>query len=270
MALDKLQAVNLAVRRVGFAEIGDAALLRTIPVEAPVSIEVCGVAYTVVMATPSDLRDYALGFALSDGLVDRADQIESIDIQRVDGGWAIRLSLPAERAERVFRRARRREAEGSCGLCGVGKVEQLLRSLPPVKAQISTDRLAIMRALAGFRDHQPLGHATGGSHAAAFCSPAGAILRVREDVDRHNALDKLIGALASDAIDPATGFYLLSARCSYELVEKAVRSGCSMLVTISAPTSLAVERAMRAGLTLVAIARTDSALIITDEQGSVE
>lgn len=263
MALDKLQAVNLAVRRVGFAEIGDAALLRTIPVEAPVSIEVCGVAYTVVMATPSDLRDYALGFALSDGLVDRADQIESIDIQRVDGGWAIRLSLPAERAERVFRRARRREAEGSCGLCGVGKVEQLLRSLPPVKAQISTDRLAIMRALAGFRDHQPLGHATGGSHAAAFCSPAGAILRVREDVDRHNAL-------ASDAIDPATGFYLLSARCSYELVEKAVRSGCSMLVTISAPTSLAVERAMRAGLTLVAIARTDSALIITDEQGSVE
>ena len=138
-----------------------------------------------------------------------------------------------------------------------------------VTATIKTSRNAIARALAGLYNHQPLNLATGAAHAAAFCDADGNILHVREDVGRHNALDKLIGAMGRNGTGMADGFILLSARCSFELVEKSVRSGAPMLVTISAPTSLAVERAKAAGLTLLALARADSALVINDPHGSI-
>jgi len=268
--LPGLQAVDLAVRRLGLGEPGDGAMLRSIPLETPVSIEVCGVGYAVMMATPADLYDYALGFALSEGLIEWGDQVPSIDIHDVGGGMVARLTLPVERTEQAFKRARLRVTESSCGLCGMENIEQVLRPLPPVTARIAVNRAAIARALAALPDHQPLGRATGAVHAAAFCTPAGDILRAREDVGRHNALDKLIGALATDGLDPGAGFFLLTARCSYELVEKTVRAGCPMLVTISAPTSLAVERANAAGLTLVTLARADSALIVNDARGNIE
>lgn len=264
-----LQTVDVAVRRLGLDGSDDAALIRSVPVEAPVSVEVCGIGYAVMMATPSDLEDYAIGFALSEGLVDSPDQVNGVDVHPVEGGWALRIWLPRERAEIAFERARKRVSESSCGLCGIENIEQVLRPLPPVTARIATDRTAIAAALASLRERQPLGRATGAVHAAAFCTPAGAIVQVREDVGRHNALDKLIGALARDRVDPAGGFILLSARCSYELVEKTVRAGCPMLVTISAPTSLAAERAVQAGLTLVTLARADSALIVSDPHGSI-
>lgn len=261
--------IDLPVQRLGLADPGDAALIRSIAVEAPVSIEVGGIGYAVMMATPADLEDYALGFALSEGLVQTPDQIDRIDIHPVEGGWALRLWVPPERKAIAIERARQRVSESSCGLCGIENIEQVLRPLPSLTARIATDRAAIAAALAALVDHQPLGRATGAVHAAAFCSPAGKILCVREDVGRHNSLDKLIGALARAGIDPATGFVLLSARCSYELVEKTVRAGCPMLVTISAPTSLAAERAAQAGLTLVALARTDAALVICDAKGMI-
>jgi FdhD protein len=148
-------------------------------------------------------------------------------------------------------------------------IEQVLRPLPQITSRITTSRTAIARALSALREWQPLGRATGAVHAAAFCDPSGRILCVREDVGRHNALDKLVGALARMGMNPATGFFLLSARCSYELVEKTVRAGCPMLVTISAPTSLAVERSKAAGLTLVTLARADSALVVSDAQAMI-
>lgn len=258
-------SIALAVRRIGLGEPGDAALTRAVPIEAPVSIEVCGIGYAVMMATPIDLEDYGLGFAMSEGLVDGPDQVRGIDAQAIEGGWALRIWLPPERAARALERARNRVSESSCGLCGIENIEQVLRPLPAVTARIAVDRAGLAAALASLGDHQPLGRATGAVHAAAFCSPDGAIRLAREDVGRHNALDKLIGALARAGIDPASGFILLSARCSYELVEKTVRAGCPMLVTISAPTSLAAERAAAAGLTLVALARPDSALVISGE-----
>ncbi len=261
--------IDLPVRRLGLAEPGDAALTRSIPIEAPVSIEVGGIGYAVMMATPSDLEDYALGFALSEGLVETPDQVRRVDAHAIEGGWALRIWLPPERNDVALERARKRVSESSCGLCGIENIEQVLRPLPPLTARIATDRSAIAAALASLHDHQPLGRATGAVHAAAFCSPAGDILCAREDVGRHNALDKLIGALARARIDPATGFILLSARCSYELVDKTVRAGCPMLVTISAPTSLAAERAAQAGLTLVALARPDAALIVSDPHGMI-
>ncbi|MGV1683587.1 formate dehydrogenase accessory sulfurtransferase FdhD [Sphingopyxis sp. NJF-3] len=263
--ISERDSIALAVRRIGLGEPGDAALTRAVPIEAPVSIEVCGIGYAVMMATPTDLEDYALGFAMSEGLVDGPDQIRGIDTQPIEGGWALRIWLPPERSERALERARKRVSESSCGLCGIENIEEVLRPLPAVTASIGVDRAGLAAALASLGDHQPLGRATGAVHAAAFCAPDGAIRLAREDVGRHNALDKLIGALARARIDPASGFILLSARCSYELVEKTVRAGCPMLVTISAPTSLAAERAAAAGLTLVALARPDSALVVSGQ-----
>lgn len=251
------------VRRIGLAERGDSELARALAIEAPVSVEVSGIGYAVMMATPADLDDFALGFALAEGLVETPAQLTKIGVHPIEGGWALRLWLAPDRAHLALERARRRVSESSCGLCGIENIEAVLRPLPSVIAHIDVDRSAIARALAALADHQPLGRATGAVHAAAFCTPAGEILCAREDVGRHNALDKLVGALARAAIDPAGGFILLSARCSYELVEKTVRAGCPMLVTISAPTSLAAERAAAAGLTLVALARADSALLIS-------
>lgn len=263
------ETIDLPVRRLGLAEEGDAALIRSIAIEAPVSVEVGGIGYAVMMATPADLEDYAVGFALNEGLVETAGQIGRVDAHAIEGGWALRIWLPPERNRIAIDRARKRVSESSCGLCGIENIEEVLRPLPAVTARIATDREAIAAALAALPDHQPLGRATGAVHAAAFCSPAGDIRLVREDVGRHNALDKLVGAMARADIDPATGFILLSARCSYELVEKTVRAGCPMLVTISAPTSLAAERAAAAGLTLVALARPDAALIVGDPHGMI-
>lgn len=269
MTLPLSSTRDFAVRRLGLADPGDRDLSRTIPVEAPISIEYNGIGYAVMMATPAELQAYAVGFTLSEALVDRAEEIEGIDVHNIDGGWIVRVSLPSARMEAVVERARTRVSESSCGLCGIENIEQILRPLPVIDTRISTTRAAIARALAALRDHQPLGQATGAVHAAAFCTTDGDILSAHEDVGRHNALDKLIGTLALRGMDIRTGFILLSARCSYELVEKTVRAGCPMLVTISAPTSLAVERAVASGLTLVSLARTDSALVINDPRGSI-
>jgi len=179
------------------------------------------------------------------------------------------MTLPRQRAAIALDRARRRVSESSCGLCGMENIEQILRPLPPLTTRIATNSAAVVRALSSLQEHQPLSRVTGAVHAAAFCAPDGRICCVREDVGRHNALDKLIGALAVQGITASSGFMLLSARCSYELVEKTVRARCPMLVTISAPTSLAVERAIAADLTLVTLARPDSALIVCDALGNI-
>ncbi|MCC6140907.1 MAG: formate dehydrogenase accessory sulfurtransferase FdhD [Nitrospira sp.] len=261
---------HYAIRQLRFSDAGDEGdTQRAVPIEAPIAIEVCGIKYAVMMATPSDLREYAVGFALSERLVQRADQIRNIDILSANGGWVVQILLPSELTATVCTRARTRVSESSCGLCGLESIEQILRPLPPVTARIQTDRAAIAQALSTLEDHQPLGRATGAVHAAAMCAPDGRILLAREDVGRHNALDKLIGALALKGIDPSSGFFVLSARCSYELVEKTVRAGCPMLVTVSAPTSLAIDRATKAGLTLVALARPDSAMILCDALGNI-
>ena len=260
----QIQAVETALDRLGLGlgQEADARIVRSVPVEAPIAIEVGGIGYAVMMATPADLIDYATGFALSEGLVTDVGDILDIQAHAVEGGFVVRLNLPPEGAQKAVARARTRVTESSCGLCGIDNIAQVLRPLPPVTARINVDRQAISRALEDLSDHQPLSRETGAVHAAAFCRPDGEIVMAREDVGRHNALDKLIGALARQGIQPTGGFFLLSARCSYELVEKTVRAGCPMLVTISAPTTLAAERARQAGLTLVTLARPDAALVL--------
>lgn len=230
-------------------------------IEAPIAIEYNGIGYAVMMATPIDLNDFAIGFSLSERLIEDAGQILSVDAHRAELGWILRIQLPPENAEKVIARARQRVSESSCGLCGMDNLDEVIRPLPSVTAQIDVSNTAIFSALSALREHQPLNKATGSAHAAAFCTSDGSIIMTREDVGRHNALDKLIGALARAEIDPATGFIVLTARCSLELVQKAILANCPMLVTISAATDLAIDTAAKYGLRLISLARPDGALL---------
>lgn len=232
--------------------------------EAPVALEFNGLSYAVMMATPADLPDFALGFALTEGLAAHSRDLTDLAVAEVPAGWIVRAQLAGLGVVQLTDRVRARVAESSCGLCGIENLEAVARPLPPVAPHAAITPTAIFAALAALRDHQPLTRATGGAHAAALCDTGGAIITVREDVGRHNALDKLIGALAGTGRSPADGFILSTARCSYEIVEKAVRAGATALVTISLPTSLAVERARAAGLSLWSLARPDSVLQVVE------
>ena len=243
-----------------FASGSHAEIAREIPVEVPVALEFNGIAYAVMMATPTDLADFVTGFAITEGLVARANEIGDVEIAETDKGWIVRVQLSAQAAAPVMERARRRVSESSCGLCGIENLEQIARPLPRIAEPLAVDPNAIFAALGALGDHQALGRRTAAVHAAAFCDLSGAILAAREDVGRHNALDKLIGALAAAGIPASEGFFLLTARCSYELVEKTVVAGGRALATISAPTTLAIDRAKAAGLALYVLTREDSLL----------
>ncbi|MGE3692564.1 MAG: formate dehydrogenase accessory sulfurtransferase FdhD [Novosphingobium sp.] len=228
--------------------------------EAPVALEFNGLAYAVMMATPADLVDFATGFALSEGLAARASDIADIAVAEVDLGWIVRATVSGLGAEQLGERVRARVAESSCGLCGIENLEAVAKSLPQVTAHAALEPGAIFAALDELKNRQPLGDSTGAAHAAAWANPAGELGWVREDVGRHNAMDKLIGAMARAGQALAPGFVLSTARCSYEIVEKAVRGGATSLVTVSLPTSMAVERARASRLSLWALARDDSVL----------
>lgn len=241
-----------------------AAVSRDLVPEAPVALEFNGLSYAVMMATPADLADFALGFALSEGLAGCAADLTDLAIAEVEHGWIVRATLSGVGVEQLTERVRARVAESSCGLCGIENLEALAKPLPLVAAHAALEPKAIFAALAALEKRQPLQQATGAAHAAAWADSAGAIGLVREDVGRHNALDKLIGAMAKDGQPLVPGFVLSTARCSYEIVEKTVRAGGTTLVTVSLPTTMAVERARTAGLSLWSLARGDSALLVND------
>lgn len=241
-------------------EADAAAIERQIAVERPIAIEFNGIGYAVMMATPADLADFATGFALSERLIDRAAAILDIDVHSTQAGDVVRVTLEPSCTDRLLDRVRHRVSESSCGLCGIENLAQALRPLPRVAAVSTADDAAVFRALAALRARQPLNRATGAVHAAASCSATGEVLLVREDVGRHNAFDKLIGAMARGGIGWDGGFALLSSRCSYELVEKAALADCPLLVTISAATDLAIARAREAGVRLIMLARSDAML----------
>lgn len=260
-------SMTIAVRLVGLAEPGDRLIEREVPVEAPIALEYSGIGYAVMMATPTDIEDFVIGHALAEGLVRNASEVGPVDVSEAKGGWIARAQLSPSATDAIHARARTRVSDSSCGLCGVDSIEAALRPLPTVTSSIRINRAAIAKALDNLPGLQHLNLATGAVHAAAFCKTDGKIVGLREDVGRHNAFDKLIGAMARAQVDMAEGFALLSARSSFELVEKAVRCGVPMLVTVSAPTSLAVDRARASGLTLVALARPDNVIAINDSNG---
>ncbi len=234
---------------------------RALVEEAPIALEINGIGYAVMMATPADLEDYALGFCLSEQLIaSPAEFVSAVAVAVAAGGWMLRVQLAASGAAPLLERARLRLSEGSCGLCGIESLEQVMRPLAPVVATLAVNPAAMFRAVEALDHLQPLGLETRAAHAAALCDAEGNILLVREDVGRHNALDKLLGAAATAGHTVGEHFILLTARCSFELVQKAVIAGCPLLVTISAASTLAVDQARAHGLRLVSLARKDSLL----------
>ena len=232
--------------------------------EAPVSLEYNGLAYAVMMATPADLDDFAAGFAITEGLAADASAITDIAVAEVDGGWLVRTAIVGLGVEQMQSRVRSRAAESSCGLCGIENLAAVMRPLPGVLPHALISHQALFAALGALPALQLLGRQTGAAHAAAWADEDGNIAMLREDVGRHNAMDKLVGGMARAGRGLADGFILSTARCSYEIVEKAVRAGATSLVTISLPTTLAVKRARTAGLSLWCLARDDSVLLVND------
>ncbi len=223
--------------------------------EVPVALEYNGISHAVMLATPADLEAFALGFSLSEGIIDSAADCYGIDVARRENGIAVQVQISGEAFMRVKERRRNLAGRTGCGLCGTESLDQVLRALPPVAGGRTLSAPAIRRALTGLSARQPLNRLTGGTHAAAWCAADGVPLAVFEDVGRHNALDKLIGAMARDGRDFGDGFVLMSSRASVELVQKAATVGIAALVAISAPTALAVRTAQACGMTLVAFAR---------------
>jgi FdhD protein len=243
------------------------ATLRHVAAEVPLSITYNGLAYAVMMVTPDALEDFAMGFTLTQKIAARPADILDAEIITVEHGLLAKVEISAERFGAVTERRRSIVGQTGCGLCGIVELERALLPLDPITQPPEFRPGAIFRALEALAVRQPLHRLTGAMHAAAFFTPDGAVVAVREDAGRHNALDKLVGALARDHRTGEAGFAVLTSRCSYELVEKAVIARIPLLVTISAPTTLAIARAREARLTLVSLARSDSALIFSDPFG---
>lgn len=237
------------------ADEADRAVDDNIAVELPVALTYNRVSHVVMMATPADLEDFAVGFSITEGLVGGPGDILSIRLIPRDGGIELAMTITEAWFDRLATHRRNMAGRTGCGLCGAENIEQALRSPGAVSNVVSVSQAALQRAVSGLEAHQPLQAETGASHGAAWCGLDGAIIQLREDVGRHNALDKLIGSLFRGGFDPAGGFALVSSRASYEMVYKAAAAGIELIMAVSAPTSLAVEFAERSGVSLVGFAR---------------
>jgi formate dehydrogenase accessory protein FdhD len=244
---------SVPARRLAGGEI--VASLESLIEEVPVALVYNGISHAVMLATPGDLEDFALGFSLSEGILHDPSQLYDIEIAEAAHGIEVRLDVATERFHALKARRRTLAGRTGCGLCGVESLEAVVRHPPPLAQRAPLSIASIHRALAALAAHQPLHHATGAAHAAAWADNAGTLVTVREDVGRHNALDKLIGALARRRFDPAGGFALVTSRASYEMVQKAASAGIGLLAAVSAPTAFAARLAEEAGVTLVAWVR---------------
>jgi FdhD protein len=241
-------------------------LTRAVAVEAPIQIVIGGAPFAVMMATPNDLEDFAYGFVLTEQIANSVADIRGVEVESVEDGWKLKIALSGERLQAHLARGRAMSGRTGCGLCGIEDLSQMPspRPVSPTQAPVAPD--AIRAAVSELEARQPLNQATRAVHAAAWCGREGTMVLVREDVGRHNALDKTIGALARTGVAPDDGFFVITSRCSFEMVAKAAIFGASTLVSVSAPTSLALERARRFGVRVIAVARRDQALCFDGEK----
>ena len=230
--------------------------------EVAVALVFNGLSHAVMMATPADLDDFALGFALTEGLIDSAAALYGCEVQPVEQGIELRLTVSSRCFEALKGRRRTLAGRTGCGLCGTDSLAQVQRVLPEVPTT-AVAPAALAAAQRGLRQWQALQQLTGATHAAAWCGLGGAVLVVREDIGRHNALDKLIGAMARARIDAATGFVCITSRASFEMVQKAAMAGVGLLAAVSAPTTLAVDTAQACGLALAGFVRGDDFVAYT-------
>lgn len=231
---------------------------RAIPSEVPVNLVYGGIPFAVMMTTPSDLEDFAFGFSLTEGIIQHPEDIRGVRVEPEERGLRLAIELTAHRLHEHLARKRALSGRTGCGLCGIDDLKVLPQARLPQGVAPSLALSAIRSALLGLDREQALNQVTRAVHAAAWAELDGSIKCVREDVGRHNALDKLIGSIVRAGTRPESGFIVVTSRCSFELVEKVAAFGARTLVAISAPTSLALERARHNDMTLIGIARRDS------------
>jgi FdhD protein len=217
--------------------------------------------HAVMMATPDNLDDFALGFSLSEAIINHPGEFYSVEAVPAMAGIELRIAIAAERAVHLDQRVRELTGRTGCGLCGAQTLDAAVRHPPPVSCSATIDALALRRALSELGKRQTINASTGATHAAAWSTLQGSIVDLREDVGRHNALDKLIGALALAKVDPRSGFLVITSRASYEMVMKAATVGIGIVAAISAPTALAIAMANSSSVTLIGFARADSHVV---------
>ena len=232
--------------------------------EVPVALVFNGISHAVMLASPLDLEDFALGFALTEGLLASRAELYGVDVTTVDHGIEVRLEVAAACEFRMKERRRNLSGRTGCGLCGTESLDQVLRPMPALARSITVAPAAVALALSGMAKQQPLQRVSGAAHAAAWCDAEGRVALLREDVGRHNALDKLVGALVAGAFPAGDGFVAVTSRASVEMVQKTLMAGVSVLVAVSAPTALAVQVASRHGLALAGFARGDDLVCYTE------
>lgn len=234
--------------------------------EVPVALEFNGISHAVMLATPCDLEDFALGFGISEGIFTSAADLYGCDV--VDGslGITVRMDVSSRSFNTLKHRRRTLAGRTGCGVCGVESLAQVVRAVPVIASEAQFQVAAMVKAMQSMRHQQTLNQLTGSMHAAAWCNADGEIAVLREDVGRHNALDKLIGALASAALATENGFIAVTSRASIEMVQKAATAGVPLMAAISAPTQLAVNTAQLAGMTLVGLVRQDDLVMYAHPQ----
>ncbi|ALG68070.1 formate dehydrogenase accessory sulfurtransferase FdhD [Beggiatoa leptomitoformis] len=238
----------------------------TIAEETPIAFFYNGSPYVVMLATPQDLADFALGFSLSERIIYQAEELKDLYLLPQTDGIEIHVEIPQARYAELTDKQRNLTANTSCGLCGTKTLLQVIRHPAPIGIGCTITDTNLQIALNQLKQHQPLNLLTGAIHAAAWVSVTGDILLLKEDVGRHNALDKLIGAIIKNQIDINQGFLLITSRASYEMVQKAAMVGMSIIVAISAPTALAVRLAEESQITLIGFARGTNHIIYTHAQ----
>ncbi|MEX0606242.1 MAG: formate dehydrogenase accessory sulfurtransferase FdhD [Marinobacter sp.] len=229
--------------------------------ETPVAMVYNGISHAVMLASPADLEDFALGFSLTEGIIESPGELYDLEVEQAPEGLSVSMRISNERFAVLKAQRRNMTGRTGCGLCGTESLEQAIRPIKLLRAGVVVSDAAIQRAVQSLRNHQPLQAETGATHGAAWCNLAGDILAVREDVGRHNALDKLIGFQLRTGSDLQQGFALISSRASFEMVQKSAAVGIGCLVAVSAPTALAVAQARKAGLMLVGFARPNRHVI---------
>ncbi|MEW9808555.1 formate dehydrogenase accessory sulfurtransferase FdhD [Mesorhizobium sp. ZMM04-5] len=253
------QATRLARRAAGSTSAN-----RMVPEETPVAFSFAGTTHAVMMASPADFEDFALGFSLTEGIIDAPDEIEAIEVEDHGAGIDIQIRLRDQANDRFQARRRRLAGPVGCGLCGIESIEEAMRSVDSVERDaITLSASDIVQSVKLLSKVQPLHAETGAVHAAGFYVPGKGVVLAREDVGRHNALDKLAGALARRGVDGSTGAVVVTSRVSVEMVQKTAAIGASFIIAVSAPTALAIRTAEEAGMTLVALVRGEDFDVFT-------
>jgi len=234
--------------------------------EVPISLIYNGMPHVVMLATPTNLEEFALGFSITEGIIKNPQELLSARIYNRSKGIEVQLKIPDHRFQCMADKGRNLTGRTGCGLCGASTLNQAIRQPQPVKSDIAVSAEDLHLALTELSKHQTLNQVTGAVHAAAWVVPNQGIIEIREDVGRHNALDKLIGFLLRNNKDLSAGFVIVTSRASYEMVQKTAWVGISLLAAISAPTGLAIRLANETGLTLIGFARDDQHVIYTHPQ----